>query len=178
MIRRIFALIVVVWALGFVAFVVWLPGPADGVETDAIIVLTGGENRIERGIELLEARKARRMLVSGVNRTVRPAELAEEKGAPQELFDCCIDLGQEAVDTRSNGEEAARWVRENRFETVRLVTTDWHMPRARFEMARAMDDGVTIVPDAVPSDPSLTQLFLEYNKYLLTRIAALLGYWR
>lgn len=175
MIRRIASLLALVWALGFALFAVGLPGPANGVTTDAIIVLTGGENRIERGIALLQDRKAERMLVSGVNRTVRPAELAAELGAPEALFDCCIDLDQDSVDTRSNGEEAARWVHRNEFESVRLVTTDWHMPRARFEMAERMDPAVTIIPDAVPSEPSLTQLFLEYHKYLLRRASALIG---
>lgn len=175
MIRRIASLLLLAWALGFAAFVVWLPDPVEGVTTDAIIVLTGGENRIERGIEILREGKAQRMLVSGVNRTVRPAELAEEVGAPAELFECCIDLDQDSVDTRSNGEEAARWVNDNGFESVRLVTTDWHMPRAKFEMAERMDPAVTIIADAVPSEPSMTQLFLEYHKYLLRRVSALLG---
>ncbi|MGJ8536271.1 MAG: YdcF family protein [Parasphingopyxis sp.] len=175
MVRRILSLILLVWALGFAVFVVGLPGPAAPQETDGIIVLTGGENRIDRGIALLEAGQAERMLVSGVNRTVRPVELAEQTGAPERLFDCCIDLGQEAVDTRSNGQEAARWVRENRFTSVRLVTTDWHMPRARFELVRELDDGVSLLADAVPSDPSFMQLFLEYNKYLLRRVSAIVG---
>lgn len=152
-----------------------MPGPAEPEQSDAIIVLTGGENRIERGIELLEAGLAERVLISGVNRTVRPVELAEETGTAEASFDCCIDLGQEAVDTRSNGVEAAQWVRENRFTNVRLVTTDWHMPRARFELLREMDDGITVISDAVPSDPSFMQLFVEYNKYLLRRLSAMVG---
>ncbi len=175
MIRRILALVALLWTLGFAAFVVWLPGPSNGVTTDGIIVLTGGENRIVRGIDLMRERKAERMLVSGVNRTVRPAELAEENDAPVGLFDCCIDLDQDSVDTRSNGEQAARWVHDNGFESVRLVTTDWHMPRARFELANQLADGVTIIADGVASNPSFTQLFLEYNKYLLRRASALIG---
>lgn len=175
MIRRALSLILLCWVLGFVAFVVGLPGPAEPGRTDAIIVLTGGENRIERGIELLEGEHAQRMLVSGVNRTVRPAELAEQTGKPEALFECCIDLGQDAVDTRSNGEEAAEWIRDNEFDSVRLVTTDWHMPRARFELRRELDDDVTLIADAVASDPSFMQLFLEYNKYLLSRLSAIIG---
>ena len=175
MVWRVLSLIVLLWALGFAIFAIDLPGPAGERRTDAIIVLTGGENRIERGIDLLEAGQADRLLVSGVNRTVRPIELAEEIGKPEALFDCCIDLGQDAVDTRSNGTEAARWMRENRFTSVRLVTTDWHMPRARFELERELDNGVILLPDAVRSEPSFMQLFLEYNKYLLRRLSALAG---
>ena len=59
--------------------------------------------------------------------------------------------------------------------SVRLVTTDWHMPRARFEIARQLPDGVKLVGDAVESNPRFTQLFTEYNKYLLRRFAVVLG---
>ena len=100
MIRRILAFLLLVWALGFAVFAITLPGPAGPGATEGIIVLTGGEGRIERGLMLLENDRAERMLVSGVNRTVRPAELAEETGADEELFACCIDLDQDSVDTR------------------------------------------------------------------------------
>ncbi|MEQ9662772.1 MAG: YdcF family protein [Parasphingopyxis sp.] len=176
MIRRIASLLVLAWVFGFAAFVLWLPGVGDDErETDAIIVLTGGKDRIERGIELMEKSRAERMLVSGVNRTVRPVELAEENGADVALFDCCIDLDQDSVDTRSNGEQAGEWLRRNDFKTVRLITTDWHMPRARFELSREIDEDVSIYPDAIESDPSFMQLFLEYNKYLLRRGGVLIG---
>jgi uncharacterized SAM-binding protein YcdF (DUF218 family) len=163
-----------VYLLGYAFFAVMLPRPAGGGQTDAIVVLTGGPKRIERGLELMEQRKAKRMLVSGVARTVRRPELAAQYGFGP-LFECCIDLGREAVDTRSNADEVARWVEKNKFKTVRLVTTDWHMPRARFEARRQLGDTVTVLGDAVESNPSFRQLFMEYNKYLLRRAAVLVG---
>lgn len=175
MIRRVLSALVLLWALGFAAFAVFLPGPAPATATDGIIVMTGGERRIERGLDLLGERRARRMLVSGVNRTVRRPELAAQYAASRPLFGCCVDLGREAVDTRTNGEESAEWVRRNGFESVRLVTTDWHMPRARFELAIHLDEDVAIIPDAVTSEPDFMQLFAEYNKYLLRRAAWLIG---
>ena len=95
--------------------------------------------------------------------------------APASLFDCCIDLGQEAIDTRSNGAESAAWVKKHGYRSVRLVTTDWHMRRARFELDQALPPEVTIVSDAVRSEPDLNILFREYHKYLLRRIAVLFG---
>ena len=175
MIRRILASLVLLWTLGFAVFAFTLPGPAGPGATEGIIVLTGGEGRIERGLMQLENDRAERMLVSGVNRTVRPAELAEQTGADEDLFACCIDLDQDSVDTRSNGEEAARWIARNDFRSVRLVTTDWHMPRAKFEVARLVTDDIEIVPDGVESEPDFMQLFLEYNKYLLRRVGVLAG---
>jgi uncharacterized SAM-binding protein YcdF (DUF218 family) len=174
-IRRLFSLGLIVWLLGFALFVVSLPGPAGDTRTDAIVVLTGGSGRIQRGLDHLAAGHARRMLVSGVDPTVRVEELAQLQNAPRQLFACCVDLGKEAVDTRSNAAEAARWLKRRKFRSVRLVTTDWHMPRARFELERAVGDSVRIVPDAVDSAPGLVGLFAEFNKYLLRRAAALVG---
>lgn len=175
MIRRLISLALIVWLLGLAWFVVSLPRPAADTTTDAIVVLTGGKGRIERGIALLKAGKAKRMLVSGVDPSVRPRELAAVQNVPPALFECCIDLGKQAVDTRSNAEETARWISQRDFRTVRLVTTDWHMPRARFELKRALAGRAEIVPDAVNSAPSLAVLFREYNKLLARRVAALIG---
>lgn len=176
MIVRLLAVTLLTWMLGFVWFAVFLPQPLDGRRTDAIVVLTGGAGRIDRGIALLQGGAAKRMLISGVDRSVRPVELAAEYKTPETLLSCCITLGREAIDTRSNGLETARWLERRDYKTVRLITTDWHMRRAALELRQAMPDGkVTIVYDAVPSRPSLTILAREYNKYLLRRIAALIG---
>jgi uncharacterized SAM-binding protein YcdF (DUF218 family) len=174
-ISRILAFAALVYLLGYALFAGMLPRPADDRRTDAIVVLTGGPKRIEHGLDLLRRGRAARMLVSGVARTVRPAELAREYPGSEALFACCIDLGRESVDTRSNAEEVARWVAKRKFRSVRLVTTDWHMPRARFEIARQLPDDIELVGDAVESNPRLTELFTEYNKYLLRRAAVVVG---
>jgi uncharacterized SAM-binding protein YcdF (DUF218 family) len=172
---RLLAVSLLGWMLGFIWFAVLLPQPLDSRPTDAIVVLTGGAGRIDRGIALLEAKTAKRMLISGVDRSVRPGELAAEYDTPEALFACCITLGREAIDTRSNAIETARWLERRDYKTVRLITTDWHMRRAALELRQALPERVAIVYDAVPSRPSLTILVREYNKYLLRRGAALLG---
>jgi uncharacterized SAM-binding protein YcdF (DUF218 family) len=174
-ILRLAAIPPLLWAIGFVLFVTLMPGPADDRSTDAIVVLTGGPGRIQRGISLLEAGKAKRMLVSGVDRRVKPHELAAEYDAPARLFERAIDLGHESVDTRSNAIEAADWLKKRKYGSVRLVTTDWHMPRARFDLRQAVGKDIEVVADAVPSQPQLVPLLKEYNKYLLRRASALVG---
>jgi len=172
---RLLAVSLLGWMLGVIWFAGLLPQPLDSRPTDAIVVLTGGAGRIDRGIALLEADTAKRMLISGVDRSVRPGELAAEYDTPEALFACCITLGREAIDTRSNAIETARWLERRDYKTVRLITTDWHMRRAALELRQALPERVAIVYDAVPSRPSLTILVREYNKYLLRRGAALLG---
>ena len=175
MISRALAFLLLLYVLGYALFVVLLPKPADERRTDGIVVLTGGPKRIERGLDLVQRGKAQRLLISGVDRTVRPVELAAQYDAEERLFDCCVDLGRESVDTRSNGAETARWVERKKFKSVRLVTTDWHMPRARFELSQQLGGDVAVLSDAVASNPSFRALFTEYNKYLLRRAAVLIG---
>ncbi len=175
MIRRGLAFVVLAWAMGFAVFAIALPQPADDRTTDAIVVLTGAPGRIARGLALMQARRAQRMLISGVDRAVRPNELVEKQNVPAPLLACCIDLGREAIDTRSNGAETAGWLAEHRYRSVRLVTSDWHMRRARLELEVAAGPGIVIVPDAVPGDAGFFGLLLEYNKFITRRAAVLVG---
>lgn len=175
--RRLFLLLLLValsWAVGFGIFLLSLGKPLGAHPTDAVVVLTGGPGRIQRGLDALRRQDARRMLVSGVNPDVRPRELAAQFPADRALFRCCVDLGHEAVDTRSNADETVRWVREHEYRSVRLVTSDWHMPRARLELAHVLG-GVTIVGDGVPSRLRWRMLLQEYHKYLVRRGALLVG---
>ena len=174
MIRAV-AAILVLWLLGFAVFMLSLGKPLNGGITDAIVVPTGGAGRIDRGLYLLQHHAAKRLLITGVDREVRPVELALEYHVSPKLFSCCIDLGHEAVDTRSNGEETARWVQQHGYHSLRLVTSNWHMPRARMELVHALGPGIKIIGDPVESTPSLMMLFSEYNKYLIRRVALWLG---
>ena len=92
-------------------------------------------------------------------------------GGKPGLAACCVDLGSESVDTRSNAEEARRWLEKKKYRSARLITSDWHMRRAAYEFGRQLDGKVSILPDAVKSEPNFMTLFAEYNKYLLRRLA-------
>ncbi|WP_106640445.1 YdcF family protein [Allosphingosinicella vermicomposti] len=175
MISRLLSFLLLLYVLGYALFVVLLPKPAGLDRTDGIVVLTGGPGRVARGIDLIDGKRADRMLISGVERSVRPVELAAEYDADIALFDCCIDLGRESIDTRSNATETARWLKRHDVKTVRLITNDWHMPRARLELSLEVPDEVEIISDAVPGKASFRQLFKEYNKYLLRYAAVMVG---
>lgn len=170
MIRRAVAALLMVWAIGFGIFAVSLPAAIPistaGPKTDAIVVPTGGAGRIERGLQVLGSDRAEKMLVTGVDPEVKPGEFAAQFAVPMQTMQCCITLGYAAVDTRGNASETAEWIAQNKYKSIRLVTTDWHMWRAAGELKRALPDNVIMVEDAVPSVPSLRILFLEYNKLL------------
>ena len=175
MIRRAFAVLVIAYALGFVAFTLLLPGPLEGSTTDAVVVPTGGPGRIDRGLDLLRRKQAKRMLVTGVGAGVRKVDLQREFAADPQLLACCVDLGPDAVDTRSNANETAAWLRRYRFKTVRLVTSDWHLARAEMELRAATGPRLVVLGDGVPSAPRFGTLFNEYNKLLLRRVAIWIG---
>ena len=174
-IRYIVASLVLVWALGFLWFVVSLPQPAEDVITDAVIVPTGGAGRIAQGLAVLDQGLARQMLVTGVDPEVTKGEFAAQFEVGEAQMDCCVTLGFRAVDTRTNATETADWVEANDVQSLRLVTTDWHMRRAARELDRTLPGGVTVVRDAVPSEPSLASLFLEYHKLIASTLSGLFG---
>ena len=173
MIARAASLLVLLYALGFVlfAFTLGKPAPATTRATDAAVVLTGGKGRLEHGVDVLRDGKAKRLLVAGADPSVTKADIARRLGGKHRLIRCCVDLGSESVDTRSNAEEAARWIARHHFHSVRLITSDWHMRRARYEFRKVLGNKVDLETDAVRSEPGFLTLFGEYNKYVLRRLA-------
>ena len=168
---------------GFIRFardVAALAVPPAGGQADGIVVLTGGEQRLTRGIELLREGRGRRLLVSGVNRETSAAALARTTGTDRALFDCCVDLDYEALNTIGNAEMTTRWAREHGFSRLLLVTSDYHVPRSLLEIA-----GVPGAPEIVaypvspdklwrrdgwPSRLGLRLLATEYAKVLAVKV--------
>ena len=173
MIVRFGSLLLILYALGFLLFGVSLavPAPGDSKPTDAIVVITGGKGRIEHAVDVLGKGKGERLLIAGADPSVTKNDMVRRLKGRHKLMRCCVDLGSESVDTRSNAEEARRWLEKNDYRSARLITSDWHMRRAAYEFDRQLDGKVTIVQDAVKSEPNFITLFAEYNKYVLRRLA-------
>ena len=138
-------IILLIWTSGLLAFGARVarstpappPEPADG-----IVALTGpSSTRIDAAMKLLEDGKAGRLLVSGVNRMVSRADMRSVSKAPGRLYDCCVDLGFSAADTRGNARETAAWARAYGFHRLIVVTADYHMPRAILELRGALPEG-------------------------------------
>ena len=151
---------------------------------DGIAVLTGGAARIDEAMKLLTQQKAKRLLITGVNRTTSTEELKQLASQGDQLFSCCVDIDKEARNTIDNATETSQWVARNHYTSVIVVTSNYHMPRALAELARVMP-GVTLIPySAVDNNvhldrwwtyPGTTKLLIsEYLKYLpaLARLGA------
>jgi uncharacterized SAM-binding protein YcdF (DUF218 family) len=173
MISRIASLVLLLYAVGFVVFAFTLgrPAAANAQPTDAAVVLTGAKGRIEHGMDVIRNRQASRLLVAGADPSVTKVDIARRIPGSAQWIKCCVDLGSESVDTRTNAEEAGRWLAQHNFHSLRLITSDWHMRRARYEFGKVLGSRYDIVTDAVRTEPSFLTLFGEYNKYVLRRIA-------
>jgi uncharacterized SAM-binding protein YcdF (DUF218 family) len=117
-------------------------------KADGIVVLTGGDNRVEAGAKLMSEGRAKRMLISGVNRKVTRDEMRRLLGLDAQTFNCCVDLGYEALDTVGNADETRTWANTNGYTRLIIVTSRYHMPRSLAELALAMP-GVALLPYAV-----------------------------
>ena len=172
MIARFLSFLLLLYALGFILFGVTLGRPAKADQkTDAAIAITGGAGRIEQAIDVLGDGLTKRVFIAGADPLVTKNDLVDRFDANARLVRCCVDLGSESVDTRSNAEEAQRWLSRRKFRSVRLVTNDWHMRRAGYEFSRSLNGKYEVVHDAVRTEPKFGTLFAEYNKYLLRRAA-------
>ncbi|WP_345115711.1 YdcF family protein [Bartonella jaculi] len=136
-------IIVLFFCAGFVIFserTERLQPPSPLPKADAIIVFTGGENRIETGLDLLQKRLGSRLLISGVNTTTNLQRLKYSTHITPQLFTCCVDIGHEATNTKGNAEESAAWIKKHHYHTVYIVTHDYHMWRSLRELKYLMPE--------------------------------------
>jgi uncharacterized SAM-binding protein YcdF (DUF218 family) len=179
------ALVVILLGVGFVAFASSLDDVPEPVrKADAIVVVTGGADRLDAAVRILEAGAGARLLISGVAQGTTREDLKARLGRTNGQFDCCVDLGWAARDTKGNAEETARWTRRNGYHSLIVVTANYHMPRTLLELASVMPE-IELVPYPVaPStvqietwwyDPETLRLVAgEYAKYVasLARLGA------
>ncbi len=179
--RFIFDLIllcVVLLCIGFIIFARNLERTQEGPvrAADGITVLTGGGSRIDEAMKLLANHKASRVLITGVYKKTTKAQLKSLASQGDQLFTCCVDLDYEARNTIDNATETAEWVAKHKYNSVIVVTSNYHMPRALAELGRAMP-GVSLIPYSVVDNnvhldrwwtyPGTAKLLVsEYLKYL------------
>ena len=97
------------------------------ITTDAIVVLTGGKNRIEMGIKLLAENPSKLLFITGMETKTKRI-----KALPNNIKSK-VNLGQLASTTQENAAETKPWVDKNKITSITLVTANYHMPRSLLE---------------------------------------------
>jgi uncharacterized SAM-binding protein YcdF (DUF218 family) len=180
------------WLIGLLWFATPPAAESRALPTDAIVVLTGGSQRIQSGIELLREGKGRQLFVSGVNQEVDLEDLLRVSGNTPDFarnrVACCVVLGHDADNTLGNAHETAHWIRSQGFHSLRLVTAWYHMPRSLLEFDRAMPEieivAHPVFPDQVKQEHwwkwrgTAALLVGEYVKYLAALFRPLLEWLR
>jgi uncharacterized SAM-binding protein YcdF (DUF218 family) len=167
---------------GFLWFVWHVPSEAAilGRKADGIVVLTGAASRIPDAIDLLAAERGQRLLITGVYRATSKREIARLTPLYARFFACCIDLDRSALNTFGNAIETKRWAKEHNFNSLIVVTSNWHMPRAMAELEHQLPDA-TLIPYPVVSEKIKSESWLhngeivrlllsEYLKYLFALV--------
>jgi uncharacterized SAM-binding protein YcdF (DUF218 family) len=178
----VLAVVFVGAAIGFVGFLSQLRGAEIRPErhADGIVVLTGGSSRVSDAMELLAAGYGRRLLISGVHPSSAVSDISRSLSEHQAFLNCCVDLDRSAVNTRSNAAQTRLWVHERGFQSLIVVTSNYHMPRAIFELSHAMPE-IILIPFAVVgekwrdepwwmSSATLRLLLSEYLKYVAAEL--------
>ena len=174
----------IVLAGGFFWFAAQIEGEEVMIErkADGIVALTGAASRIPDAIELLAAERGKRLLITGVHRATSASEIARLTPLYSKFFTCCIDLDRSALNTFGNALETKRWAREHSFNSLIVVTSNWHMPRAMAEIQHQLPDvaliAYPVISEKVKTEPwwenisTARFLVAEYLKYLfaLTRM--------
>lgn len=174
-----------VWVYGIVWFVGQIPQTPANASAEVIVVLTGGKGRLEYGLELLAEGRSDSLFVSGAGKGVSREDILlhaapEIRGGVRALPDESIVWGSGAENTIGNAEETGRWLKEHRFQSVLLVTSSYHMPRAQEEFAQRLPE-IAIIPAPVfPDDFKLdgwwwrdnerSLILSEYHKWLAGRL--------
>ena len=177
---KVFTTSIIIYFVGFIFFIKKInnfntPNPLP--KADGIVVWTGkGGGRLEAGAHLLLKKKGERLLISGVNSEISLDKIKEIVAIPEKLSDCCLDLDYEAKNTIGNAYETTAWAKALGFKHVILVTSAYHMPRAKIEMGAATSQ-IKVTPFPVLNQTEgkwyldsnrLKRLLQEYTKLLIS----------
>ncbi|WJW79531.1 YdcF family protein [Bartonella sp. TP] len=175
--------------VGFIAFAILVETNREQRnirKADAIIVLTGGHARLKTALQLLKQQKGARLLISGANKNLDDAAVIHALGINNKELAQKIDIGRQASNTAENATEAAEWVKKNNYNSVYIVTNDYHMPRSMLELKLTLPN-TQLIAYPVKDYNSITQrlrhlnfarfflLNCEYVKYLKTSGKAIIN---
>jgi uncharacterized SAM-binding protein YcdF (DUF218 family) len=149
----IFIGIVVVY--NFLNFVNLTPYPnetssREGERFGAVVVLTGGTGRVDKGLELFQSGRGGMLILSGVSKGSDLDSIFHgQEIKPLDRISILLDKRSDS--TLENALEVRKIVKREPLSSVLLVTSNYHMPRARFIFDALMPSNVKVESYAVES---------------------------
>lgn len=175
------ALLGLVGAVDFAEFIrqVTKAAPQPSASADAIVVLTGGADRIKDAAELLGKGRASRLLISGVHPNTSISAIARTAPIDSTLLSCCVDIDRLSANTIENARQTKLWAERMNFASLIVVTSAYHMPRSMAELGNVMPRVALVPYPVVRQDLDLSRWYVkpstirlmtaEYVKYLVAR---------
>ena len=139
--QRAFGLVVVVWAIGAVAlFGIHHDGAP--VHADAVVVLEGSNSRLPRALELIQQGYAPVLVISrGDKRKLEQRVCGPKSGVSARV----ICFAASPPSTRGEAEEIGRLAQRHGWTTIDVVTSQFHVFRARLLIERCYHGGLHMV---------------------------------
>ncbi len=170
------SMLLLLFLFGLLYFVEKIKTKPDVSLYDGVAVLTGGEGRIEIGLNSIKTNLKAKLLISGVGEGVSLSSLSINSSYYEER----IDFGRKAKTTLQNAFEISNWAKKNHYNKVRIITAAYHMPRSIVLLKRVNSD-LEILPYPVFSNRvkldewwlwtgTLSLLCEEYLKYIISYI--------
>lgn len=172
-----FLFIFSIWAGGLIWFYSQVPQTKKDFSNNsayAVVILTGGNNRLEYGLDLLANNAAEIAFISGVGKNVSIDDILRQapvnirkKISPEQII-----LGHQAENTIGNAQEVKEWLKDStaNIEKIKiiLVTSNYHIPRSLLEFSSLMPDLTVITAPVIADDNEM--IFSEYHKYLASKL--------
>ena len=146
MILRLVLALVALWVVLCLVFFTWSPWAGSAPpHADAIVVLSGGRERLPPALALVRRGVARTLAISSVSRT-RHWPLGHRLCAARRYAGAtvlCFDA--EPYSTRGEARAVARLALERHWSRVVVVTSRFHVTRARMIFRRCYHGGLWMV---------------------------------
>lgn len=158
---------ILLWVGGFAVFDAYIKKTQNnGKKTDAIVVLTGGKNRILESFNLFNNEMADILIISGVSDNVSLKELQRQNKTVITNNSDKIFIGREAATTYQNAIEVSEIIRRNNVRSVRLVTSYYHIPRSKEEIL-AHNPDIEVIVHPVYSQNVSSKWWKNWNSFKL-----------
>lgn len=152
-----------------------------------IVVLTGDEGRVEKGLQMLKNNPSSFLFISGVNKGISMDNFLSIYHVDMKSLKRRIEIGYVAHNTQQNATETAEWLVNSMIvskrQNIALVTSSYHMIRSILEFHHVLNHrNITpiVVVSNISRDHFLGQFwrFLRFNFWEYSKIILMPFRWK